>query len=101
MCFPAYPSILKFLRFHYDTCLTRYSLLQLQTKKTDQVHAAEASLKVLLENPMKETSALIQQVQAEYDGTLSLHTQGCFLCTLYSCILLYPYISFSFFSLAS
>ena len=69
-------------------------MLQLQTKKTDQVHAAEASLKVLLEKPMKETSALIQQAQAEYDGMLSLHTRGCFLCTLYNCILLYPYNSF-------
>ena len=94
MCFPVYPSISNCLRFHYDTCLTRYSLLQLQTKKTDQVQAAEASLKVLLENPTKETSVLIQQAQAEYDGMLSLHTRGCFLCTLCNCILLHLYSSF-------
>ena len=45
--------------------------LQLQAKKTDRVKAAEASIKVLLDNPTKETAALIKEAQAEYDGMYS------------------------------
>ena len=45
--------------------------LQLQAKKTDSVKAAEASIKVLLDNPTKETAALIKEAQAEYDGMYS------------------------------
>ena len=42
--------------------------LQLQAKKTDRVKAAEASIKVLLDNPSKEMAALIKEAQAEYEG---------------------------------
>ena len=42
--------------------------LQLQAKKTDRVKAAEVSIKVLLDNPTKETAVLIKEAQAEYDG---------------------------------
>ena len=45
--------------------------LQLQAKKRDRVKAAEASIKVLLDNPTKETAALIKEAQAEYDGMYS------------------------------
>ena len=45
--------------------------LQLQAKKTDWVKAAEASIKVLLDNPTKETAALIKEAQAEFDGMYS------------------------------
>ena len=45
--------------------------LQLQAKKTDRVKVAEASIKVLLDNPTKETAALIKEAQAEYDGMYS------------------------------
>ena len=45
--------------------------LQLQAKKTDRVKAAEASIKVLLDKPTKETAALIKEAQAEYDGMYS------------------------------
>ena len=45
--------------------------LQLQAKKTDRVKAAEASIKVLLDNPTKETAAVIKETQAEYDGMYS------------------------------
>ena len=45
--------------------------LQLQVKKTDRVKAAEASIKVLLDNPTKETAALIKEAQVEYDGMYS------------------------------
>ena len=45
--------------------------LQLQAKKTDRVKAAEALIKVLLDNPTKETAALIKEAQAEYDGMYS------------------------------
>ena len=37
----------------------------------DRVKAAEASIKVLLDNPTKETAALIKEAQAEYDGVYS------------------------------
>ena len=40
-------------------------------KKTDLIKAAEASIKVLLDNPMKETAELIKEVKTEYDGTYS------------------------------
>ena len=46
---------------------------QLQAKKTDQMKAAETSLKVL--KPTKETSDLIKQAQAEYDGMFLLFTR--------------------------
>ena len=45
--------------------------LQVQAKKTDRVKAAEASIKVLLDNPTKETAALIKEAQVEYDGMYS------------------------------
>ena len=45
--------------------------LQLQAKKTDRVKAAEASIKVLLDNPTKETAAVIKEAQVEYDGMYS------------------------------
>ena len=50
-------------------CVDNTTLSQLQAKKTDQVKAADASIKVLLENPTKETAALIQEAQVGYDGT--------------------------------
>ena len=37
----------------------------------DRVKAAEASIKVLLDNPTKETAELIKEAQAEYDGMYS------------------------------
>ena len=51
----------------------------MQAKKTDRIKAAEASLKVLLEQPMKETSKLIKQAQTEYDGMYSVDTQVYFI----------------------
>ena len=53
---------------HYPNIMVQ---LQLQAKKMDQVKAAEASIKVLLDNPTKETAALIKEAQAEYDGMYS------------------------------
>ena len=53
---------------HYPNIMVQ---LQLQAKKTDRVKAAEASIKVLLDNPTKETAALIKEAQAEYDGMYS------------------------------
>ena len=44
---------------------------QLQAKKMDQVKAAEALIKVLLDNPTKETAALIKEAQAKYDSMYS------------------------------
>ena len=52
---------------------------QLQVKKTDCIKAAEASIKVLLDNPMKETAELIKEVQTKYDGVYS----QLYLSTLY------------------
>ena len=57
-------------------CVNNTTLSQLQAKKTDQVKVAEASIKVLLENPTKETAALIQEAQAEYDGAYSYSYSG-------------------------
>ena len=37
----------------------------------DQIKAAEMSLKVLLDKPTQETSELIKQAQAEYNGMSS------------------------------
>ena len=37
----------------------------------DRIKAAEASIKVLLDNPTKETAELIKEAQAEYDGAYS------------------------------
>ena len=45
--------------------------LQLQAKKMDRVKAAAASIKVLLDNPTKETAALIKEAQVEYDDMYS------------------------------
>ena len=53
---------------HYPSIMVQ---LQLQAKKTDRVKAAEASIKVLLDNPTKETAALIKEAQVEYDGMYS------------------------------
>ena len=53
---------------HYPNIMVQ---LQLQAKKMDWVKAAEASIKVLLDNPTKETAALIKEAQAEYDGMYS------------------------------
>ena len=50
---------------HYTNIMVQ---LQLQAKKMDRVKAAEASIKVLLDNPTKETAELIKEAQAEYDG---------------------------------
>ena len=51
----------------------------MQAKKTDQIKAAEASLKVLLEQPMKEMLELIKQAQMEYDGMYLIDTQVYFI----------------------
>ena len=59
---------LLFFITHYTNITAQ---LQLQAKKTDQVKAAEASIKVLLDNPTKETAALIKEAQAKYDGMYS------------------------------
>ena len=53
---------------HYPNIMVQ---LQLQAKKMDGVKAAEASIKVLLDNPTTETAALIKEAQAEYDGMYS------------------------------
>ena len=60
--------LLFFSIMHYTNITVQ---LQLQAKKTDRVKAAEASIKVLLDNPTKETAALIKEAQAEYDGMYS------------------------------
>ena len=52
---------------------------QLQTKKTDHIKAVEASVKVLLDNTMKETAELIKKAQTECDGAYS----QLYLSTLY------------------
>ena len=52
-------------------CLNITVWLQLQAKKTDRVKAGEASITVLLDNPTKETAALIKEAKAEYDGMYS------------------------------
>ena len=57
---------------------------QLQAKKTDCIKAAEASIKVLLDNPMKETAELIKEAQTEYDGAYS---------QLYSSTLYFKFLS--------
>ena len=49
-----------------------FAFQQLQAKKMDRIKAAEASLKVLLDRPIKETSELIKQAQTEYDGMYSI-----------------------------
>ena len=59
---------LLFFIMHYPNITAQ---LQLQAKKMDQVKAAEASIKALLDNPTKETAALIKEAQAEYDGMYS------------------------------
>ena len=76
IAFLIYLSFLYLLFFitHYTNITVQ---LQLQAKKTDQVKAAEASIKVLLDNPTKETAALIKEAQAEYDGVYSaLHSSA-------------------------
>ena len=66
-CFPYLPSIPLPTIFitHYPNIMVQ---LQLQAKKTDRVKAVEASIKVLLDNPTKETAALIKEAQAEHEG---------------------------------
>ena len=74
--FLIYLSFLHLLLFmtHYSNIMVQ---LQLQAKKTDRVKAAEASIKVLLDNLTKETAALIKEAQAEYDGMYSdLHSSA-------------------------
>ena len=61
--------------------------MQLQAKKTDRVKAAEASIKVLLDNPSKETAALIEEAQVEYDGVDPV---------LYSCVIIFWFCFFRF-----
>ena len=56
---------LLFFIMHYTNITAQ---LQLQAKKMDGVKAAEASIKVLLDNPTKETATLIKEARAEYDG---------------------------------
>ena len=41
--------------------------MQLYNKKTEQMRAAEASIKLLLDNPSKETAVLIKEAQEQYD----------------------------------
>ena len=48
--------------------LNQYSFFisfQLQEKKTDRMKAAEASIKVLLDDPSKEMAELIKEAQAK------------------------------------
>ena len=58
----------------YSLCalIIFFAFQQLQAKKMDRIKAAEASLKVLLDQPTKETSELIKQAQTEYDGMYSI-----------------------------
>ena len=56
---------------HCAYCIPHLSLYSDQAKKTDRMKAAEASIKVLLENPTKKTTQLIQEAQAEYKGLYS------------------------------
>ena len=70
IAFLIYLSFLYLLFFH-NALHQYYVQLQLQAKKMDRVKAAEASMKVLLDNPTKETAELIKEAQAEYDGMYS------------------------------
>ena len=48
-----------------------FSFFSSWRNKTDQMKGAEASIKVLLDEPSKQTAALIKEAQAEYEGLYS------------------------------
>ena len=57
--------------------------MQLYDKKTEQMWAAEASIKLLLNNPSKEMAVLIKEAQEQYDSNY-LSTRVCQIAIVFS-----------------